>query len=233
MNIRLRDSLKRAWYRLARLMVGTLLYSVFRLTVEGLENLPLEGPLILASNHKSYMDPPAVGVACPRRVHFMGKKSLFEFLPMRLLFTSLGAFPVEREKVDRGALATALGLLEDGRVLGIFPEGTRSKGGLGDGQEGTAWLSLKAGCPVVPVAVIGAEGTTPAGIISLARRKLTVRFGEPIWPSRTGPGAGHGRTPGATPATMPRRRELVTAEVMKGIGDLLGGESRKEGSGHG
>ncbi|MHB8894303.1 MAG: lysophospholipid acyltransferase family protein [Candidatus Geothermincolia bacterium] len=176
---------------------------IFRLRVEGGENVPLDGPLILASNHTSYLDPPAIGVACRRHVHFVAKKSLFDRMPARLLLSSLGAVPLDREKIDRVALSTSLGLLGDGRVLGIFPEGSRAASGLGQGQDGTAWLSIKARCPVVPVAVVRTDA-----VFSFMPRGITVRFGKPIEPLE--PLVG-GR----------RQRELVTARLMLEIRDLM------------
>lgn len=232
MNGWFRESALRAWYASARVMVAAPLFFLFRLKVEGLDNLPREGPVIIASNHRSYMDPPAVAVACPRRVHFMAKKSLFGSIPARALLTSLGGFPVDRERIDREAIRTALWFLEQGRVLGIFPEGTRGRGDLGRGLDGTAWLALKAGCPVLPVAVIGTEEIMQSVVLSFRLKRLVVRFGEPIWPTT---GAAQTEEPGTRrpAAAGTRRREMITDEIMRRIGDLLCAEPVSEGAGDG
>lgn len=210
MRGRSREIAARLWYRLARCLVALILRTVFHLEVAGAELVPREGPLILASNHRSYMDPPVVGVACPRPVHFMGKESLFKHKLPKILLSSLGAFPVDRGRIDRKAIGTALGLLRSGQVLGIFPEGTRGGAKPGTGQQGTSWLSLRTGCPIVPVAVSGTDRIMPDGILSFRPRRLTVRFGEPIRPSEGTP-----------------RRDVLTSRLMSEISDLLPAERRQ------
>jgi len=238
-SARLHNVAARCWYALARFVVGAPLRTLFRLRAEGLENVPREGPVIFASNHMSYIDPPAIGVACPRMIHFMAKKSLFAFMPVRALVASLGAFPVDRSKADRKALAKALDLLASGSALGIFPEGSRGKDALGQGQEGTAWLSIKAGCPVTPVAVVRTRRVALHGV-PLAPRGFVIRFGKPIEPAGSSRGTHVKDKPlmatpaGETPITSGRRyREIVTVEIMRGIHDLLVDESTEEGEADG
>ena len=235
------DALGRAWYRAARFLVALVLLTVFRLEVEGRENVPGRGPVILASNHSSYLDPLVVGVGCPRRVHFMAKEELFSSRPLGALLGSLGGFPVARGTADRGALRTARRLLHGGEVLGIFPEGERGRGSLGEGEAGTAWLSVVTGSPVVPVAVIGTAGALEdiiSGILppwgggprwgAFRPKRITVRFGSPILPEDTEAGEcpGDGR-PAATGSY--RRRERMTQTVMRGISELIGREETHEG----
>lgn len=222
------DTLGRAWYRAVRFLVALVLRTVFRLEVEGRENVPGRGPVILASNHSSYLDPPVVGVGCPRRVHFMAKEELFSSRPLGALLGSLGGFPVARGTADRGALRTARRLLDGGEVLGIFPEGKRGRGALGEGEAGTAWLSVVTGSPVVPVAVIGTAGAMTDGPLSFRPKRITVRFGSPILPEDTEAGEcpGDGR-PVATGSY--RRRERMTLAVMRGISELVGREETHGG----
>ncbi|MBU4173355.1 MAG: 1-acyl-sn-glycerol-3-phosphate acyltransferase [Actinobacteria bacterium] len=216
------DILGRAWYSAARLLVALALHVVFRLEVEGRENIPERGPVILASNHSSYLDPPVVGVGCPRKVYFMAKKELFSSRPIGALLGSLGGFAVARGSADRKALRTARRLLDDGEVLGIFPEGERGSGSPGKGEAGAAWLSIVTGSPVVPVAVIGTAGTMANGFLSFRPRRIKVRFGPPILPEDLSEGScPDGRRPAAGNS---RPRERMTLMVMREVSRLVGRE---------
>ncbi|MCR4399974.1 MAG: lysophospholipid acyltransferase family protein [Syntrophomonadaceae bacterium] len=154
-----------------------MLLWLFRWRVEGEEHIPRTGPVILAANHLSNWDPILVGAACSRPVHFMAKEEMFRSRWLAWLLTRIHAFPVRRGSADRRALRTALDRLAQGEVLGIFPEGTRSKTGeLARPQPGIAMLALRSGAPVVPVACIGSDRVLPLGW----KRPLLVRVGEPI-----------------------------------------------------
>ncbi|MDK2881931.1 MAG: 1-acyl-sn-glycerol-3-phosphate acyltransferase [Bacillota bacterium] len=142
----------------------------FKLTrgfqVTGQEHFPEQGPVVLVANHASYLDPPALGVASPRRVYFMAKDELFQIPLFGRLLKGLGAFPVKRGTPDRRAFKRALEVLASGNVLGIFPEGTRSKTGeLGPAEEGAAVLALRSGAPVVPAGICGMQGSGPIKVI--------------------------------------------------------------------
>ena len=132
---------------------------VLRLKVEGLENIPKEGAVVIAPNHKSNWDPFLISVICKRYISFMAKESLFKFLPLRLLLLHFGNFPVKRDAPsDLTAMRTALSRLKDGKNLGIFPEGARIKTeSLGKAEPGAALILTKSGAPVIPVAVINTE----------------------------------------------------------------------------
>jgi len=152
-----------------------LCHLFFKLTrgfqVSGQENVPKRGPVVLIANHTSYLDPPALGVASPRRVYFMAKEELFRIPLFGWLLKGLGAFPVKRGTPDRRAFKRALAVLAAGNVLGIFPEGTRSKTGeLGPAEEGAAVLALRSGAPVVPAGITGTRGSGP----------IRVAFGPPV-----------------------------------------------------
>jgi len=140
--------------------------------VEGRDNLPAEGGAILCSNHISWWDPPLVGCVVKRRVHFMAKEELFKIPILGSILPALGAFPVRRGTPDRSAIRQALQVLKDGQVLGIFPEGTRSKTGhLQKAEPGTALLAIKSQAPLVPVAILG-----PYRLF----RPIRVRIGAPF-----------------------------------------------------
>lgn len=153
----------------------------FRWEVRGSENLPPSGGVVLAANHVSYLDPPLMGCAVERPVHFMAKKELFDIPILGWLIRRLNAFPVQRGGVDRKAIRQAMGILRAGEVVGIFPEGTR-----GDGKTllkphpGGVLLAIKAGVPVVPMAIIGAEKVVRRGKFLPRPCKIEVYIGEPM-----------------------------------------------------
>lgn len=168
------------FYNLLRLLVRLILQALFRWRVRGLENLPATGGLIIASNHISNLDPPVIGCALPltRRIRFMAKIELFKNPAFRWVITQLGAFPVRRGLADRTAIRTALTLLKNGEVVGIFPEGTRSKTGeLGRAEAGLGMIAVRAGVPVVPVAVTGTNKVFRDGHIF---PRFTVAFAAPV-----------------------------------------------------
>ncbi|SMC57300.1 lysophospholipid acyltransferase family protein [Sporomusa malonica] len=169
-------------YNLLRFVLGIIFSFFFRWKVIGAENVPSSGGLIIASNHVSLWDPPVVGTAIPRRIHFMAKEELFSNPIFARIISGLGAFPVKRGIADRTAIRTALTLLENGSILGIFPEGTRSKNGqLGSPEPGLAMLAVKAGVPVVPTAIIGTNKVFQQGQFF---PKFKVIFGKPIMLSK-------------------------------------------------
>jgi glycerol-3-phosphate dehydrogenase (NAD(P)+) len=144
----------------------------------GREHLPRTGPLILASNHRSFLDPFVVGLLVRRPVYFMAKRELFERRWQAWLLNSLGAFPVDRGAGDADAIATARAILQRGDCLVVFPEGTRiRRGALGSAHRGVGRLALETGAPVAPVAVIGTENVRRGWRIR--PRKVTLRVGRP------------------------------------------------------
>ena len=147
------------------------------LNVEGTENIPQEGPLVIASNHLSLLDPPVIGVAATRKVHFMAKQELFVPI-LGDIYKALGAFPVRRGGADRAAIKHGIDILKDNKVLAIFPEGTRSKTGkLGKAEPGALMMASKAMATIVPCCVIGTDFQRQGRIWP----KVTVRFGKPIY----------------------------------------------------
>lgn len=141
-------------YRFCRFIVRTLFIVLYRLEANGVANIPLEGPVILCSNHKSLQDPITLGAWVPRKVHYMAKAELFRIPLFGPLIKAVGAFPVKRGGVSKEAIRTAITLLQEGRVMGIFPEGTRNES-LGMGKRGAVSMAIRAKAFVVPVALIG------------------------------------------------------------------------------
>lgn len=150
----------------------------FKAEIIDAENVPKDGAVILAANHISNFDPPLVGSFSPRPVHFMAKIELFKNKIFAKIISALYAFPVKRGTADKGAIKQATGILKNGEVLGIFPEGTRSKTGeIGKGEVGVALLASMTGAVVVPTAI---NGTNEMFSENKTFPKLTLIFGKPI-----------------------------------------------------
>lgn len=149
--------------------------------VRGTENVPETGGAILASNHRSYLDPPVIGAGLRRRTYYFAKQELFKNPVFAGIIRSLYAFPVDREGVDRTAIRHAINLLKAGELLTLFPEGTRSEDGrLGEATPGVAFIAKQAGVPIVPCALTGTSVVLPRKAWHLHRGRITVSFGEPV-----------------------------------------------------
>lgn len=185
-----------------------LLFTVFlRLKVEGQENIPANGPLVIASNHLSLFDPPVIGTAATRKVHFMAKQELFVPI-LGTIYKILGAFPVRRGGADRAAIKHGIDLLQGGQVLAIFPEGTRSKTGkLGKAEPGALMMASKAKAAIVPTCVSGTDVKRCGKIWP----QVTVKFGKPIY------------FPEDTPITKELLQSL-TQEMMEAIAKMQAGK---------
>lgn len=192
------------FYRVVRSLLWIIFVLVFRFRRQGQENIPGEGPVIVASNHVSYLDPLVVGVASPRTVSFMAKAVFFEKPVLGMVMPKLNAFPVRKQGADLEAVKQALKVLRRGEVLGIFPEGTRQKSGvLGKAEPGVAHLAMKTGVPVIPVAVKGTYHPFPGKAISAV-------IGKPITPPSS-------RNPGDS-------AQRFAEQIMEAISRLLTGE---------
>ncbi|TQR19787.1 lysophospholipid acyltransferase family protein [Psychrobacillus vulpis] len=143
-------------YSFAKTVVYTALNPVYRFEVIGADKFPKEGGILLCANHIAALDPPVVGINAPRPVNFMAKEELFQIPILKSILPGVHAFPVKRGMSDRDALRRAIKLLKDGEVVGLFPEGTRSKDGeLGKGFSGAGFFALRGEANVVPCAIIG------------------------------------------------------------------------------
>jgi 1-acyl-sn-glycerol-3-phosphate acyltransferase len=173
-----------ALYSFGKVTVAPMLRALWRPKVSGLENVPSTGPVILASNHRSVVDSLVIPIVTRRPVYFLAKNEYFVNPVTRSLMLGLNQIPVDRSggRASLMALDAALPVLRDGKVLGIFPEGTRSPDGrLYRGRPGVAKLALDAGATVVPVGLFGTEKVQPIG--ARAPRlgvKVEVRFGAPL-----------------------------------------------------
>jgi glycerol-3-phosphate dehydrogenase (NAD(P)+) len=166
-------------YTLVRLVLLPFFLVYFRLARMGSEHLPRSGPLLLAANHRSFLDPFAIGSLTRRPVYYMAKRELFERRWQAWFLNSLGAFPIDRGAGDEAAMATARAILARGDCVVIFPEGTRRRQGpLGQPRRGVGRLVLETGASVVPVAVIGTEDVRRGWRIR--PRKVSVRCGAPL-----------------------------------------------------
>jgi len=199
------------FYRACRAVCIVLARGFFRLRVWGLENVPLSGGVILASNHQCFLDPPLGACLIRRQCNFLARSSLFRFGPFRWLIAKLGAVPLERGESDAAGLRRAVELLRGGALLMLFPEGTRTcDGALGEVQAGAAVIALRAGVPVVPTFIHGAYHAWPR------TRKLPR-------PRRVGVFYGKAIAPPAEPAERRGHKEQVhrlTAEIQAALEEL-------------
>ena len=206
-------------YRLTRLVAMALFRTLWRPVIEGREHIPPTGPVIVASNHLSFIDSIVIPLAVPRRVVFLAKAEYWEgrslaSLPRRAFFRAFEAVPVERDQQRdaQASLDLAAQVLARGDAFGIYPEGTRSRDGrLYRGRTGVGWLALSTGAPVLPVALIGTDRVQPIGAKVPRIHRVRVRFGEPVDPKDY----AEVRSPG-------QARRQITDTVMDRIAALSG-----------
>ncbi len=200
-----------------KLLVTPFIRVFVRVRVVGRENLPRRGAVILASNHRSFLDSIFIPLVVHRRVTFVAKAEYFDNAKTAWFFRSCGQIPIRREggSASARALASATDVLRSGNVFGIYPEGTRTRDGLlHRGHTGVARLALGCDVPIVPVGLIGTDDVQPVDSrFPKLFRHVVVRFGEPIDPARYG-GRDHDRM---------ALRDL-TDEVMYEIAQLSGYE---------
>ncbi|MEO6836276.1 MAG: lysophospholipid acyltransferase family protein [Candidatus Tumulicola sp.] len=159
-------------YDLAAGTLRLIFRTLFRARVYGVENVPLDGPLIVACNHVSYLDPPGL-CFCPRRISFMAKKELFDIPVLAPAIRAVGAYPVDRQGSAKTAIKRSLAVLRAGGAVGIFPEGTRNLTGDVRPQTGVALLAALSQAPVLPACVVGGAQASRFGQIKVA-------FGRPL-----------------------------------------------------
>jgi 1-acyl-sn-glycerol-3-phosphate acyltransferase len=163
-------------WAVGRLTIQPLVQVFARLKVYGAERVPLEGGIVIAANHFSWIDPPAVGAASPRPVYYMAKVEAHRVPGLGQLMRSFGAFPVRRGESDREAVRTMREIVSSGNALGMFVEGTRQKSGVpGKAQPGAAMVALNESVPIVPAAVHGSQ-TWKIGNFA----PVSVAWGEPM-----------------------------------------------------
>jgi 1-acyl-sn-glycerol-3-phosphate acyltransferase len=204
----------------AKAVVRPVSRVVFRPTVTGRDRVPRSGPVLLASNHLSFIDSVAITLLAPRDVRFLAKSEYFtgtgpKSAVSKAFFESIGAIPVDRASntAAQDSLERGREVLDAGGAFAIYPEGTRSRDGrLYKGRTGVAWLALTTGSPVVPVALTGTQDLLPVDATVPRVRPVSIQFGEPIDPA-----------PYGEPSSARARRRL-TDDVMAAIGAMSGQE---------
>ncbi|HLE58840.1 MAG TPA: lysophospholipid acyltransferase family protein [Candidatus Limnocylindria bacterium] len=177
--------MKTWFYHPGATIIGALLWFVGPARIEGAEHLPRSGPAIIIANHCSLMDPPMLGWATGhqvgRVVHFMAKVEMRRWPVIGWLARNAGVFFVRRGEGDRAAQRVALEHLAEGRLIGIFPEGTRNPdGALIEGKPGVALLAMRAGVPIIPVGITGTARRRRGPLRWLSREPITFHVGEPF-----------------------------------------------------
>ncbi len=169
------------WYLLGYSLSKAIAKTFFNYRVIGAENMIEEGPCIIAANHCSYLDPPLVGVACKRAIHYLARKSLLDAPILGPILPELNVIPVEQKNADRSALMGAIRVVRSGGAVLIFPEGTRSPDGqLQQAQPGIGMIVAKTGVPVVPVRIRGAYTVLPRGAKLPIAGRISLTIGDPL-----------------------------------------------------
>ncbi|MBV8172080.1 MAG: 1-acyl-sn-glycerol-3-phosphate acyltransferase [Candidatus Eremiobacteraeota bacterium] len=163
-------------YDLVKAVLRPSTRALFDVKVSGEDNVPSEGGLVVAANHRSYLDPPLLGTWFPRTIHFMAKEELFRIPVLGRGIAAVHAFPVTRDAADIGSVRRALRILKEGGAIGIFPEGTRNVSGDAKHKGGAVLLASSAHCPVVPVGLV----RTALATKRLRASHVEVRIGTPM-----------------------------------------------------
>lgn len=170
------------WHYKAIHTLGPPLHNRLFVRAKGLEHLPREGGFVYAGNHTSWWDPILLQVTTPRPVNWLAKKEMMNSAFNRwFFFDKGGCIPVDRNTKNPEAFAAAVKALHDGRIIGIFPEGTRHVGELGPAKTGVARIAMEAGAPVVPVGILSDRFWPPGKKAPDLREEVYLRVGEPMW----------------------------------------------------
>lgn len=165
-------------FLIGRFLFKVLFKTVYRAKVEGVENIPKTGGAIIAPNHMSFFDPPFTGSMMKRPLNFMAKAELFKVPILGFLIKRTNAFPVKRGVQDMTAMRNAFSLLENGNLLLMFPEGTRSKdGNLGKARAGAGMVACNAQVPLIPTKIVNTDKMSKF-------KKLYIKYGKPIYPPK-------------------------------------------------
>jgi 1-acyl-sn-glycerol-3-phosphate acyltransferase len=169
------------WYLLGYSLSKAIAKTFFNYRVIGAENMIEEGPCIIAANHCSYLDPPLVGVACKRAIHYLARRSLLDIPVLGPILPDLNVVPVDQKNADRSALMGLIRVIRAGGAALIFPEGTRSPHGkLQPSQPGVGMILAKTGAPVVPVRISGSFEAFPRGTGCPRLIPVTVSIGSAV-----------------------------------------------------
>ncbi len=202
------DPAKTPVYRVVSTLLRGLSWILFRPTVIGVENIPLEGPVLIAPIHRSNVDFAFTLFISPRKVFFMAKDSIFRVPILGPLVSHLGAFPVKRGSADRESMSLAEDVLRQGHALVLFPEGTRKEGlGVHTLHDGAMFVAARTGALVVPVGIGGSEKAMPLGAKMPRFAKIRIVVGAPIAPANS-----EGRI---TRSSVSAKSEELRAELEK------------------
>jgi 1-acyl-sn-glycerol-3-phosphate acyltransferase len=212
-------------YWMIKLMLTPVLRFLYRVDVEGLEQVPARGPVIIASNHVSFIDSIFLPLVLRRRITFVAKAEYFENRKTAWFFRAVGQIPIKRTggTASEGALAAASEVLHRGGIFGIYPEGTRSPDGrLYKGHTGVARLALQCGAPVICAAMIGTREVQSIGqVMPRVFMPVGIRFSHPVRFGRSSAGADGG-DPGEDPGEDPMALRRITDEIMFSLRELSG-----------
>lgn len=201
-----------------RMSFGAVLRAWFRLRVEG--QLPPRGPCVLAANHTSFVDPLVLGAVVRSRIVYLMTEVVWRSRGFGWFYRWNRAIPIRTRGGNRDALRAARDVLQQGRVLGIFPEGGLSRDGLPMlGSPGAVSLVLQERVPIVPVGILGAHAAMPPGAAWPRPRRITIRFGAPLLASDLDALGGGDRR---------QRLQLATTAIMRRIAALTGNEARED-----
>ncbi len=194
-------------YRFLRFCLRVIAPVYLRYRARGIENVPLRGPALLVVNHQSFLDPVMAGLPFDRPLRFLGRDTLFRGAFLRAFFNKLYTIPLSREAASSATIRKAVAQLQQGFLLGIFPEGTRSTDGqIGPLKPGFIALVRRANAPIVPVGVAGTGAAFPRGARFVRPSKCRVVFGAPLEPEMLAQLKGHG----SEEALLERVREAMT-----------------------
>lgn len=181
-----RSLARRLWYELLRRVLQLAAVLICRVRHTGYHNIPRCGGVLVVCNHQSVLDPPIVGMGCPRQMNYLARESLFTFAPFRWLISSVNAIPIDRQGQRLSGIKAALERLKRGEMVLIFPEGTRSRDGrIQPFRPGFCALAQRSGAAILPVAIEGAFQAWPPGRRWPRPGTVHVHFGQPLMPAQT------------------------------------------------
>jgi 1-acyl-sn-glycerol-3-phosphate acyltransferase len=167
-------------YWIGWMAFGAAFRSLFGMRVTGAENLITEGPVLVASNHQSYLDPPLIGNLYQDEMTYLARKTLFRGIG-RWLYVKWNAIPVDQDRPDMASLKTIIRKLKEGHRVLVFPEGARTEdGNIGEAAPGIGLIAVKSGAPIQPVRISGAREALPRGSGRIRFARITVSVGPPI-----------------------------------------------------
>ena len=179
-----RSLLNRLWYQLIQRSLQLAAVLVYRVRYSGRRHIPSEGGVLVVSNHQSHLDPPLVGIGCPRLMNYLARDSLFRFAPFGRFIHSINAIPIDREGIGLAGIKEALKRLKRGEMVLIFPEGTRSSDGeIAPFRPGFTTLAVRSKAAILPVAVDGAFQAFPRWRKFPGPGRIRVHYGTPMLPA--------------------------------------------------